>query len=450
MKKLISILSIICLVALIAGCLTACDKEPELVDYVSQVKLDMNNPMLEEVTVKRYVDGDTTHFNVPTTIVDDGILKARYLAINTPESTGKIEPYGYKASRFTKEKLSTAVSIMIEPDGNEWKADSTGSRYLTWVWYKPSADAEYRNLNIEILQEGLAIASNTEASKYGSIAIQALQQAKDFKLNVFSDEADPEMYVGDAIEVGLKDLRCNVENYVGKRVAFSGVVVMNNNNSAYIETLEADPDTGMHYGMPCYYSYNANGAVLMVLSKGNYVRMVGMVEYYQTGGIYQITDITCDPYSPEKLTNIKRIDNEKHEASYQTIDTAKFANQTEVSVHFDNGDSAEISYPKLILSTSVVAYNLKVNHVYTTNNDKDSNGALTIYCTDANGNKITIRTLVLKDKNGNVITADAYEGKTISIKGIVDYYVPEGKTEADVSNPYQIKVLAAEYITVVA
>ena len=139
MKKLISILSIVCLVALIACCFAACDKAaPERIDYVSQVKLDLNNPLLEEVSVKRYVDGDTTHFNVPESIVEGGILKARYLAINTPESTGKIEPYGHKASRFTKEKLSTAVSIMIEPDGDEWKAASAVSRYLTWVWYQPS------------------------------------------------------------------------------------------------------------------------------------------------------------------------------------------------------------------------------------------------------------------------------------------------------------------------
>lgn len=452
MKKLISILSIVCLVALIACCFAACDKAaPERIDYVSQVKLDLNNPLLEEVSVKRYVDGDTTHFNVPESIVEGGILKARYLAINTPESTGKIEPYGHKASRFTKEKLSTAVSIMIEPDGDEWKADSTGSRYLTWVWYQPSEGAEYRNLNIEILQEGLAVASNTANNKYGTIAVAALEQAKQFKFNVFSEVADPDMFVGDAIEVGLKDLRCNVENYVGKRVSFDGVVVMLNNNSAYIETLESDPDTGMHYGMPCYYSFSPSPGVLRVLKIGNYVRMIGMVEYYSTAGVYQITDITCDLFEPDKPTNIKRLDDETHEASYQEIDTVKFANQTEVTVHFEDGDSAEISYPKLLLSTSVKANNLNVvSASVTTNEDSSQKGAMTLYCKDALGNSITVRTTVFYDENNNLITKDAYVGKTINIMGIVDYYVPEGKAEEDVKNPYQIKVLAPKYITVVA
>ena len=64
----------------------------DAVDYASSVKLDLNSSTKKiEVTVKTYVDGDTTHFNVPTNFLDTGVLKARYLAINTPESTGKIE-----------------------------------------------------------------------------------------------------------------------------------------------------------------------------------------------------------------------------------------------------------------------------------------------------------------------------------------------------------------------
>ena len=44
-----------------------------------------------------------------------------------------------------------------------WDPDSTGDRYLCWVWYRTSEDAEYRNLNIEILQNGLAIALGTDS-----------------------------------------------------------------------------------------------------------------------------------------------------------------------------------------------------------------------------------------------------------------------------------------------
>ena len=132
----------------------------------------------EEVTVKTYIDGDTTHFYVPTSVSENGLLKARYLAVNTPESTGKIEEYGKKASNFTKEKLSQATSIIIESDNSTWNPDSTGDRYLVWVWYKTADMEEYRNLNVEILQNGLAIANNSSNNQYGRFCSSAIDQAK--------------------------------------------------------------------------------------------------------------------------------------------------------------------------------------------------------------------------------------------------------------------------------
>ena len=60
------------------------------VDYAASVRLNWKSETAkQEVTVESFVDGDTTHFAVPKEIAADGVLKARYLAINTPESTGK-------------------------------------------------------------------------------------------------------------------------------------------------------------------------------------------------------------------------------------------------------------------------------------------------------------------------------------------------------------------------
>ena len=64
---------------------------------------------------------------------------------------------------------------------------------------------------------------------------------------------------------------------------------------------------------------------------------------------------------------------------------------------------------------------------------------MTITCTASDGTTVVVRTAVLRDENGDLITADAYRGKTISVKGIVDYY----------SGSYQIKVLSASDITIV-
>ena len=200
----------------------------EVIDYAASIKLDMSSDTAkQEVTVKTYVDGDTTHFHVPANVNDTGVLKARYIAINTPESTGKIEEYGKRASNFTREKLSSAVSIIIESDESTWNLDSTGGRNLVWVWYKTSDAEDYRNLNVEILQNGLAIASSSANNRYGETCMAAIAQAKAQKLNIYSGQKDPDFYYGEAVELTLKELRMNVEAYTGVKVAFTGVITMN-------------------------------------------------------------------------------------------------------------------------------------------------------------------------------------------------------------------------------
>ena len=129
------LLLIVLLLALSAAPAQSEGAPAEGVDYAAAVHLSAAGTALRQtVTVTAYVDGDTTHFAVPESLVPGGVLKARYLAINTPECTGKIEEYGKKAAAFTKEKLSSAVSIVIESDDDHWNLDSTGGRYLVWVW----------------------------------------------------------------------------------------------------------------------------------------------------------------------------------------------------------------------------------------------------------------------------------------------------------------------------
>jgi DNA/RNA endonuclease YhcR with UshA esterase domain len=54
------------------------------------------------------------------------------------------------------------------------------------------------------------------------------------------------------------------------------------------------------------------------------------------------------------------------------------------------------------------------------------------------GQSIDVRTTVLTDKDGNLIKASAYEGKTIDVKGMVDYF----------NGSYQIKVFSADNIKI--
>ena len=406
----------------------------ENIDYAGTLALDMGSATLkQEVSVKLFIDGDTTHFHVPTSVSKTGVLKARYLSINTPESTGKIEEYGKKASSFTKEKLSNATSIIIESEDGSWNADSTGDRYLVWVWYKPAGSDTYRNLNVEILQNGLAIANSSSNSRYGSACTAAIAQAKAQKLNIYSGQPDPDFYYGGAVELTLRELRTNIDAYNGVKVAFSGVVTVNDNNSVYVEAY--DPETDMYYGMSVYYGYNLNGLGLDILNVGNEVRIVGSVQYYEAGGTWQVSDLNYRMMQPDDPSNIQKL-SEGHKPAYVLTEPSKLNGDTvELLV---NEEMVTIDYAKLALSTSVELQNLYVYDAYTTKNEASaSQGAMTLYCR-AGDHRIAVRTIVLYDENGKLVTQDRFIGKTIDVKGLVDYY----------DGDYQIKVFNINDITI--
>lgn len=410
--------------------------EFEATDYASVLKLDMSTDTLkQEVTVKTFVDGDTTHFYVPESVIETGVLKARYLAINTPESTGKIEEYGKKASEYTKSRLSEAVSIIIESDDNNWNIDSTGSRYLVWVWYKTADMEDYKNLNIELLQNGLAIANSSAQNRYGETALAAIAQAKQQKLNIYSGEQDPDFYYGDAVELTLKELRCNISDYNGVKVAFNGVITLNDSNSVYVEAY--DPATDMYQGISVYYGYGLSGTGLDILSVGNEVRIVGTVQYYEAGGTYQVSGLTYRQMHPDDPGNIQKI-SEGNSAAYLLTTADTFANGIVSVYDEETGESQDYDYAYLAMNTTVEMHDLLVKNVYTTTNeDSSSYGAMTLTC-ECDGTTVYVRTAVLYDESGNLVTEDAFAGKTIDVKGIVDYY----------DSKYQVKVLTLHDLTI--
>ena len=449
MKNYTKLLSLLVALSLLVCMFAACGEgetpdtteptELQVVDYVAQTLLDRSSGTLqEEVTVKSFIDGDTTHFNVPSSVSDTGVLKARYLCVNTPESTGKIEEWGKKASSFTKEKLSTAVSIIVESDDSKWNVDTTGGRHLVWVWYQPSESEPYRCLNLELIQNGLSISCGNVNLRYGEVASKAFQQAKAQKLHVFSGESDPGFYYGAAYEVDLKGLRSNIALYDNTQVAFEGVVTRNSNNSVYVESYDAETD--MYYGISVYYGFET-GELLNNLKVGNLARIVGTVTYYETGGTYQVSGLNYREFKPNDPSNTIKI-SEGHEAGNRLTDAATFnSGGIELEVQEEAGGeltaTKTFTYAELAMNTSIAMENLYVSKVYTTNNGGDSDGAMTLTCT-VDGSEITVRTMVLRHEDGSLVTQDELMGKTIDVTGIIDYF----------GGDYQIKVFTTEDITV--
>lgn len=442
MKKLISFILLLCVtIGLFASCSVPDDSSsnlPPWVDYVTNLTLDMNSETKkQEVTVKAFIDGDTTHFNVPTSISADKTMKARYIAVNTPESTGKIEEWGKKAAAFTKSKLSSATSIIVETNGDKWEFDSTGERHLVWVWYKPEGSDTYRNLNMEILQNGLAVGSNAGGTRYGTTCISVINQAKTYSMHVYSDEKDPDYFYGTAYEVDLKELRTNIQTYSGSKVAFEGYISYYSSQGVYVENY--DEETQMWYGMYVYYGFFLDPiAQTTVLAVGNKVRIVGSLQYYETGGTWQVSDLKYDLFDSTNPENIQRLDTEKYNPAHVETTAETFKSQKEIEMETEDGTTKKtFPYAELALDTSISMKNLVVQSAKTTNNGGDNDGAMTLTC-KVDGKTVTVRTTVMKDANNNLITQDQFIGKTIDVTGIVEYF----------SGSYQIKVFNMNNITI--
>lgn len=388
-------------------CAAGCGMAEETVDYAASVRLDLNSETVKaQVSVRTFVDGDTTHFDVPDTVSPTGVLKARYLAVDTPESTGRIEEYGKKASEFTRERLSAATDILIESDDDRWRLDATGSRYLVWVWYKTAESDEYRNLNIELLQLGLARANSSKQNRYGDVCMAAIEQARAQKLNVYSGEPDPDFYYGDAIELTLRELRAHPEQYDGKKVAFKGVITVNHNNAVYVE--DYDAETGLYFGMQVYYGFNLNGAGLEILRVGNEARIVGMMQFYEAGGVWQVSGLSYRMMKPDDPGNLQKL-SDGHEPSYALTSAATLVSGT---VALPGGET----YPcaQLAQATSVEVRGLTVR-------DAVADGDALILLCEGEGEALRVRLTALSAPDGTSVNPAQFTGKTIDVRGIVGF-----------------------------
>lgn len=124
------------------------------------------------VTLRSCTDGDTANF-VQSGYVDESnkpiTIKTRFLGVNTPESTAKVEPWGKKASLFTKHILEEAQAKADEESKQQNKTvynialisdpavtgvkDSSGNRWLAFVWYRKSSADKWRLLNLELVEQ---------------------------------------------------------------------------------------------------------------------------------------------------------------------------------------------------------------------------------------------------------------------------------------------------------
>lgn len=102
--------------------------------------------------VERVVDGDTAIINI-----DGKSHRVRFIGVNTPESTTRIEEYGKEASNFTKKYL-TGKEVYLEKDVSQ---TDKYDRLLRYIWLENPdnlslEEIESKMFNAILLKEGYA------------------------------------------------------------------------------------------------------------------------------------------------------------------------------------------------------------------------------------------------------------------------------------------------------
>lgn len=298
----------------LAGCQTG--GGPTFVDYAHNGSCaltleyeghDFFRDGIGECTLKSAIDGDTAHFYS----VEHGqtdILKARFYGIDTPESTGNVQPYGKKASTFTKSKLYNAAehgTIVVSSPFFTYKApetDSTGSRYLSLVWINEEKQHapinELTLLNLWIVQEGLSWAKNvSEVPEFADTFQDAQDQAEKFKLNMWGG-LDPDYNYDQKYEdTSLLDVKAELvaqyqdsehENaFDDTKVQFTGAVAGFADNTLYVQ------EAYQVNGKTEYAGINVFVGMTTISSRytaiGTYLRVVGLCLDSEQFG-FQVTD----------------------------------------------------------------------------------------------------------------------------------------------------------------
>lgn len=127
------------------------------------------------VSLYKCVDGDTAWFTV-----NNKNIKVRFLAINTPESTNKIEKFGKEASEYTCNKLKNSKKIELEYDDNSDKTDKY-NRDLAWIFVDNDL------LQRKLIEKGYAEVKYLYGDyKYTNKLLESEIIAKNRKLNIWN------------------------------------------------------------------------------------------------------------------------------------------------------------------------------------------------------------------------------------------------------------------------
>lgn len=346
-----------------------------------------------EVTVSRFVDGDTTMFTSGSQT-----FSVRYLGIDTPESTALYEPWGKAAATYTALKLGAAQKIVLEAEGE--RQDGNG-RYLAWVWYLPQGSSEFLLLNLELVELAYSKNKVSTGSIYTTVLTSADWDASATKRRVWG-EIDPGYdYSKDGTQMTIEYLMNNFNDYIGLKVVATGIVTKKIGTSVYIQD-----QTG--YGIYMYGGFTSSAQ----LQVGAYVSIGGLIPTFYSG-------------SPQ-LSNFNK--------SNLSVLTDPFTVSPMVVTY------SEFAFNRI--GTLVTMGNLTVTSV--------NNAGTSVYVKDAANHEIVVR---IDDSTGlTAAELGISVGKVLTVTGPLGYYdfnyTNNPETYVYDNAKYQLMLCASEDIVI--
>lgn len=399
-KKFLIVLVLILGITLVA-CGDESEKQPNdqeyerNTEYTDKLKLESDyenksflNDGIGKVTLYQCVDGDTAHLRDTKTNTS---FTARFLCINTPESTGRIDPWGKAASNFVASKLKGAVELVCESKVLDKPAekDTTLKRYLAYVWYKTDVNSDFRLLNLELIEEGYTKFTDVENEvKYGEIFQQAHLKSYALKIRDYG-EKDPDYdYSGEIKEITIAEIRENINDYVGgTKIKITARIMRVIGDNMYLQDLNQTwSDSKQEYVYGSIYMYSGYGSGLGKLTTGQVISFECQCVINEVYG----TQLT----NPNKVRMINNTD------EYSIV-------ELDGSVQLDLGN-----YEGFVVSIK----RLKVESV----KSPDNEGAYTIYCVSQSGQKINVR--VDSDVNPKLVNSSIVVGGVYDVIGGVSKF----------------------------
>lgn len=288
---------LVLLISLVFGC-GSNEITTELTDSLKLTASYENKSFLDDgiglVTLTQKVDGDTARFRDSNGLY----FTARFLRINTPESTGKIEPWGKAASDYTANALANAKEIVCESEELNQKAslDTTGKRYLAYIWYRNSDSDDFRLLNLELIEVGLTNFTDTvDNSKYGETLQKAADKGRKNGYRLFG-EKDPDYdYSYKVHDITISYLKEHLDEYIstqGIKLKIKARIVRFNGDNIYLEDYEStSSDVSGEYSKAGIYLYSGYGKNFSGVSIGDVLSFNCNCVASDTYG-FQLTNVT--------------------------------------------------------------------------------------------------------------------------------------------------------------